>query len=395
MQFNILGLKGLIATGYIQGNGSLTNDLFSDLEMKKTNPAKTSYYLNIKSVSPKLSNIFTENANKKVSNWDLLKMLKKEGLIKELQGDGDFRSDECIKLLKQSDIVITNPPFSLFREYMEQLFKYNKKFLIIGNLNAITYKEVFKHIKDNELWLGFNNNKTVEFGLSPYYAKYSRLDEKGIKYGKVPSVSWFTNLEISKRNEPLILYKKYYGEGEEAERNRNNPNYSNPDYPKYDNYDAIEVSKVVDIPVDYYGVMGVPITFLDKYSPKQYEVVKFRKGDDEKDLTYKEPIRERERETNPTILQDTYSSSLVQTEELTKMYTEYTGGEQYFREERHLNESSLGKFEILGSSDRGGDDYEEIEKIRLTEKKEDSARIAGGGVWRKVYKRIFIRHRRT
>lgn len=153
-------------------------------------------------------------------------------------------------------------------------------------MNAITYKEVFKHIKENRLWLGFNNNKTVEFGLSPYYKKYDRVDNKGQKFGKVPSISWYTNLEISKRNEELILYKKYYGEGERAEQNKADPNYTNPEYPKYDNYNAIEVSKVADIPCDYFGVMGVPITFLDKYTPKQFDIVKFRKGDDERDLVY-------------------------------------------------------------------------------------------------------------
>ena len=279
MQFNFFGLKRLIATGYTVDNGFLTNQVglvdstqTENQSQEYANNIKKSYYIDIDSVSQKISNYFTENANKSLSNYDLLKLLKNEGLIKELDGDGDFRSKKCIELLKQSDIVITNPPFSLFREYVEQLFKYDKKFLIIGNKNAITYKEIFKHIKENKLWLGCNN---VKMFIN------NKMEEQ--HFG---NVGWFTNLEISKRNEPLILYKKYYGEGEEAEKNKSDPNYSNPDYPKYDNYDAIEVSKVVDIPCDYYGVMGVPITFLDKYTPRQFDIVKFRKGDDEKDLTY-------------------------------------------------------------------------------------------------------------
>ncbi len=279
MQFNFFGLKRLIATGYSVGDGSLTNQInFKDLFLPKR-----TYYFDIEKVSQELVNLVTKSAENSLSNDKLFEILKENNLIKELKEDGDFRSEECIDLLKQSDIVVTNPPFSLFREYVEQLFNYNKKFLIIGNKNAITYKEVFKHIKDNELWLGYGN---VKMFINNKFEKQ--------KFG---NVGWFTNLEISKRDEPLILYKKYYN----SEEDKNNPNYTNPAYPKYDNYDAIEVSKVVDIPVDYYGVMGVPITFLDKYTPKQFDIVKFRKGDDEKDLVYrkqeylKEDI-ERERE---------------------------------------------------------------------------------------------------
>ncbi len=164
--------------------------------------------------------------------------------IKPLKGDGDFRSDECIELLKQADIVCTNPPFSLFREYVAQLVEYNKKFIIIGNKNAITYKEIFKLIKENKIWLGYSTPKNF-------------IQPDG-SLGKLGGLTrWFTNLEISKRQERLDLYKKY---------NLN-------EYQKYDNYDAINVDKVSDVPVDYDGVMGVPITFLDEYNPDQFEIL--------------------------------------------------------------------------------------------------------------------------
>ena len=177
--------------------------------------------------------------------------------VSELKGNGDFRSEECIELLKESDIVVTNPPFSLFREFISTLVQYNKKFLVIGNQNAITYKEIFPLIKENKLWLGFSDNKTMEFVMPDSYEKYNYIDKKGRKIGKVPAISWFTNLEHSKRNDEIILYKKYTSE----------------EFPKYDNYDAIEVSRVCEIPKDYNGVMGVPITFLGKYNPSQFEIV--------------------------------------------------------------------------------------------------------------------------
>lgn len=177
----------------------------------------------------------------------------------ELQGNGDFRSEECIEFLKEADVVVTNPPFSLFREVVAQLVEYNKKFLLLGNNNAITYKEIFPLIMSNKMWLGYSNNKTMEFVLSDSYEKWDRI-ENGKKIGKVPAISWFTNLEHDHRNRPLDLTQRY------------DPRY----YPKYDNYDAIEVSKVMDIPRDYDGVMGVPITFLDKYCPKQFRIVDAR-----------------------------------------------------------------------------------------------------------------------
>lgn len=179
--------------------------------------------------------------------------------INYLKGDGDFRSQECIELLKQADIVVTNPPFSLFREYVAQLMKYNKKFVIIGNQNAITYKEIFSYIKANQLWLG-STLSFAKFKVPDYYEpKPTRfwIDETGQKWRSMGNICWFTNLDIAKRHEEIILYKSYNEE----------------EYPQYDNYNAINVNKVAEIPMDYDGVMGVPITFLDKYNPEQFEIV--------------------------------------------------------------------------------------------------------------------------
>lgn len=188
-----------------------------------------------------------------------------------LNGDGDFRSQECIELLKEADIVVTNPPFSLFREDVAQLIEYEKKFLIIGNQNAITYKEIFSLIKDNKIWLGYKAGD-MAFSVPEYYEERETrfwIDESGQKWRSMGNICWFTNLDHTKRHEELILYKSY---------NEN-------DYPKYDNYEAINVNKVAEIPVDFPNAMGVPITFLDKYNPEQFEIIKFRKGNDDKDLS--------------------------------------------------------------------------------------------------------------
>ena len=167
--------------------------------------------------------------------------------IKTLQGNGDFRSDECIALLKQSDIVVTNPPFSLFREFITQLFHYEKAFLIIGNKNAVSYKNVFPLLKENKMWLGYNAGNG-----SMYFS--NQINGQATK--SVPSY-WYTNLDIQKRHEALILYKRFSPE----------------EYPRYDNYDAIEVSTVKEIPMDYEGVMGVPVSFVNKHSPTQFQIL--------------------------------------------------------------------------------------------------------------------------
>jgi hypothetical protein len=209
--------------------------------------------------------LYLEYSGEKIKDVNELK-------IQELNGDGDFRSPECIELLKQADIIVTNPPFSLFREYVEQLIKYNKKFLIMGNINAITYKEIFKLIKENKIWLGYNIYKGgIEFRVPKDYllnVANCRVDENGNKFIKV-IVRWFTNLHYEKKYKELILRKTY------------NPK----EFQTYDNYDAIEVSKISNIPKDYEGAMGVPITFLDKYNPEQFEIIRFRKGYDGKDLS--------------------------------------------------------------------------------------------------------------
>ena len=190
-----------------------------------------------------------------------------EVAVTELDGNGDFRSEECIELLKECDVVVTNPPFSLFREYVAQLMKYGKKFLIIGNMNAIINKEIFPYIKNNELWLGCKGLGTDFFFNVPNDYKEELMATKtqgggwriidGEVVGRVANACWFTNINHTKRNTPLDLYKKY----------------SADEYSKYDNYDAIEVSRVSEIPMDYDGVMGVPITFLDKYCPSQFEIL--------------------------------------------------------------------------------------------------------------------------
>ena len=181
--------------------------------------------------------------------------------VNYLEGNGDFRSKECIHLLKQADIVVTNPPFSLFREYVAQLMEYEKKFLIIGNMNAVSYKEIFPLFQADRIWLGASiKSGDREFGVPKYYpltAATSRTDERGRKYVRVKGVRWITNLDYDQRHENLILYEAYVPEK----------------YPKFDSYDAINVNKTIEIPKDYDGIMGVPITFLDKYSPNQFQIV--------------------------------------------------------------------------------------------------------------------------
>ena len=183
------------------------------------------------------------------------------GLVRSLEGDGDFRSKECIAFLEEADIVVTNPPFSLFREYVAQLIKYDKKFIIIGNINAVTYKEIFPLIQRDQVWLGpsiHSGDREFEIPSSyPLEAAGSRTDNEGRRYIRVKGVRWFTNLDFPQRHEELTLYKKYSPEG----------------YPHYDNYDAINVDKVADIPRNYDGVMGVPITYLDKHNPDQFEIL--------------------------------------------------------------------------------------------------------------------------
>lgn len=255
MNFNYLGLKKLIATCY---KGSPIT--YTQLNMFG-NEETVSVFRNEKSpYKIEITEVVDANGDGAIDLSDIEYLLKnKKNTLVQLNGDGDFRSDECIELLKESDIVATNPPFSLFREYVAQLIEYNKKFLIIGNQNAITYKEIFPLLKDNKMWLGFRCGD-MAFTVPEYYEERATrfwVDENGQKWRSMGNICWFTNLDHKKRHEELELYKKYTPE----------------EYPIYDNYDAINVDKVASIPEDYYGIMGVPITFLDKFNPDQFEIL--------------------------------------------------------------------------------------------------------------------------
>ena len=212
-----------------------------------------------------ISTFYSEEGKSFVYRFDGLKESKKG-----LNGNGSYDSEECLKLLEECDVVVTNPPFSLFRDYVKLLMDYNKKFLIIGNMNAITYKEIFPYIKNNQMWWGVSLNGTkCNFVVPENYEGNNVFVENGVRYGKVNNAIWLTNIPHINPNKPLILTKTY------------NPT----EYPKYDNYDAINVNKVKDIPIDYDGVMGVPITFLDKYCPTQFEIVGLMSGAKGENLT--------------------------------------------------------------------------------------------------------------
>lgn len=242
MNFNFFGLKKLICTCYATSPVVYTQmSFFGEEEVVGTSDDNRKPY--------KIE--ITE-----VTDLNLL-LQSVDGKPELLDGDGDFRSDECIELLKEADIVVTNPPFSLFREYVAQLIEYNKKFIIIGNQNAITYKEIFPLLKDNKLWLGYGFKGNVGFFINSHYEDYAKSSQHKEGMIRVSGVMWYTNLDIEKRHEDLILFR----------------NYTPENYPHYDNYDAIEVSKTADIPCDYDGVMGVPITFMDKFNPDQFEII--------------------------------------------------------------------------------------------------------------------------
>jgi len=253
MNFNYLGLKKLIATSYsespIAGKQLPLFDVKS-LEVKSTD-AKPSHKIEITEVKD-------ENADGAIDLADVEYLLKnRKNALTLLNGDGDFRSTECMDLLKEADIVVTNPPFSLFREYVAQLVDYDKKFIIIGNTNALTYIEIFKLIKEDKLRTGYTNfNVGMYFYVPDNWENYHKIED-GRKMVRVSTSCWFTNLFVKKHKESITLYKHYTPE----------------EYPHFDNYNAINVDKVSEIPCDYDGEMGVPITFLDKYNPDQFEVI--------------------------------------------------------------------------------------------------------------------------
>ena len=257
LNFNALGLKKLIATCY-NGSPIAGDELPLLFELENKEPKKIAYKVEITEVSD-------YNNDGAINLADVQYLIQNDkNVLSLLKGNGDFRSFECIELLKEADIVVTNPPFSLFREYVAQLIKYEKKFVILGNMNAITYKEIFPLLKDNKMWIGNGFNLSMVFKTT--YANTLEANRQYVKnkgynpdenYVKTPAIAWFTNLDISKRHEKLDLYK----------------HYSPEEYPKYDNYDAINVNVTANIPDDYYDVMGVPITFMDKYSPDQFEIL--------------------------------------------------------------------------------------------------------------------------
>ena len=238
LNFKFLGLKKLITTCY-------KNQNFDSFSQHKAEKSVGLIYAGRESNTPNEQDIE----------------------VFHLKGDGDFRSRECVELLKQSDIVVTNPPFSLFRKYVASLMEHEKKFIIIGSMNAITYKEIFPLIKENRVWLGITpKGQDMLFDVPEGYALELTATKKegsayklseGVVKGRLGNAAWFTNLDHAKRHEKLILYKRY----------------SSEEYPAYDNYDAIEVSKTKDIPMDYDGAMGVPVTFLDKHNPDQFEII--------------------------------------------------------------------------------------------------------------------------
>lgn len=223
LQFEELGIKKLISTHYETEIPSYKLELMQDID-----------------------------GDGKVTGKDIIKS--------PLSQNGDFRSPESIEILKEADIIVTNPPFSLFREYVALLVEYNKKFLIIGSQNNVTYKEIFPLLRDNKIWLGYNNGD-MEFIVPDYYEprKTRYREENGIKYRSMGNICWFTNLDIQKRHEDIPLYRTYKGNEE--------------NYIKYYNYNAINVDKVSEIPVDYYEEMGVPVTFMQRYNPDQFEII--------------------------------------------------------------------------------------------------------------------------
>lgn len=292
LNFNAFGLKKLIATCYDPSPiAGAQLDLFSnDIQEPRER----------KAFKIEIEEITDVNGDGSIDLADVEYLIKnKKNVLTLLKSNGDFQSKECKELLKQADIVVTNPPFSLFKEFISLIREYGKKFIIIGNTNALKYKECFEMFMKNEIRTGYTHfNTGMFFQVPEFYEKFHHIEE-GKKIARVSTSCWFTNLPVKKHNEDIVLYKSYSPEA----------------YPTYDNYNAINVNTYTDIPNDYDGIMGVPITFLDKYNPQQ--------------------------------------------------------------------------FEIIGCSDRGGDNRPQVNAIRLTEKPEDSPKING----KKIYTRIFIRRR--
>lgn len=250
LNFNALGLKKLIATCY-NGSPIAGDELPLIFEIEESEPKKIAYKVEI-------TEVHDYNNDGAINLADVQYLIQNEkNVLSILKGNGSFDSPESIELLKEADIVVTNPPFSLFREFLSLLDKHGKQFIIIGNTNALTYKETFKMFQEDKIRTGYTNfNVGMFFQVPDTYEKFHHI-ENGRKVARVSTSCWFTNLPVSKHNEYLILYKHYTPE----------------EYPTYDNYDAINVNTYTDIPCDYDGVMGVPVTFLDKYNPEQFEII--------------------------------------------------------------------------------------------------------------------------
>ena len=253
--FNTIGLKKLIATCY--AGSPIAQRQLSLFDDDTPAPSRKPYCAIINEMKD-----YNGDGRTDLLDAEYILQHGVGGSLRVLEGDGDFRSPECVELLKEADIVATNPPFSLFREFVALLMKHNKKFIILGNKNAITYKEIFPLFQHNQMWLGVTmHSGGRKFMVPDYYDRSENFtyDEQGRKWIDTPGPRWFTNLEHHRHNETMILVKRYHDDPSK--------------FPHYDNYDAIEVSKTVEIPGDYDGVMGVPITFLDKYNPKQFEIL--------------------------------------------------------------------------------------------------------------------------
>ncbi len=281
--FNALKLKRLVATCYAGSSvAGRQLDLFGDT----TEPEPSRKRIPHKIVINEVTDV---NGDGRIDLADVEWLIKNDkNVLSRLEGDGDFRSAECVELLKESDVVVTNPPFSLFREYVAQLIQYGKKFLIIGNLNAIHYKEIFPLFRDDKMWLGASihsgDRKFTVPETYPLDAAACGIDENGQRFIRVKGVRWFTNLDYRQRHEEFVFVRRY-----------------NPiDYPKYKNYDAIEVAKTADVPEDWDGLMGVPDTFLDKYNPEQFEIVGIAEGDSGKKLGLN-PVPRELKKINPSL----------------------------------------------------------------------------------------------
>lgn len=265
MNFNALGLKKLITTCY--ATSLVTGNEFEyyvgengQLSFAPNVDATPLNYFTHRPYKVEISEVKDENGDGRIDLADVEYLMRnKKNTMALLDGDGDFRSAECVELLMQADIVVTNPPFSLFRDYIALLIKHRKKFLVIGNQNALSYREIFPLIKNNEMWLGYNSGHFWFKVPDGYEEKATdfKIDENGQKWRRMGNICWYTNMDIEKRHENMTLFRSYSPE----------------EYPVYDNYNAIEVGRTADIPCDYHGVMGVPLTFMCQYNPDQFEIV--------------------------------------------------------------------------------------------------------------------------